>query len=83
MANGKGEPKPVSSIFTLRAHAARRPAALPNFSRCTAEGNVDIQSTRSEDSMVNARVADIAAVQLADTEACSTVVIKLPWPIAL
>ena len=47
--------RPIGKL--LRAPAARRPAARPNFLRCIAVGNEDIRSARSECSMVNARVA--------------------------
>jgi hypothetical protein len=42
----------MNSIFSLRALAARLPAALPNFTRCVAEKNSAIAagSSKSETS---------------------------------
>ncbi|MCF6433590.1 hypothetical protein, partial [Leisingera sp. MMG026] len=47
----------VNLVFMLRALAARRSAALPNFSRCMAEENAAIPASRSKSETTNSRVA--------------------------
>ena len=47
----------------LRALAARRSAALPNFSRCMAEANAVIPAGRSISETSNSRIADKTAIR--------------------
>ncbi|UWQ57762.1 hypothetical protein K3722_14790 [Leisingera caerulea] len=46
----------------LRALAARRSAALPNFFLCMAEENAAITASRGKFETSNSRVADFAAI---------------------
>jgi hypothetical protein len=53
----------VNPVFMLRALAARRSAALPNFFLCMAEENAAITASRGKFETSNSRVADRAANQ--------------------
>ena len=48
----------MNSIFSLRALAARLPAALPNFTRCMAEKNAAIPAGRSKSSTSHSHCAE-------------------------
>lgn len=57
-ASRSGLSPSVSLIFVLRAHAPRRTAALPNFTRCMAEKNAAIPEGRSKSETSHSHCAD-------------------------
>ncbi len=62
----------------LRALAARRSAALPNFSRCMAEENAAIPAGRSKSETSNSRVADKLSFRCARTSDRFAATLSIP-----
>ncbi|WP_157770138.1 hypothetical protein [Ruegeria marisrubri] len=61
---------PVSSIFSLRARAARIFLHLRNFSRCRAAQEPVVRDSRSIDPEANSRIADEAVFRWSCTKVC-------------
>lgn len=55
--NVRFEPIASDAKFSLRAFAARKPAALPQYRCCIAEGNAAIQAVRRISKTINSHIA--------------------------